>query len=198
MDYSFSAIIQQVNKIDSSHLKDEIKLRRTGELFYLGSVCLLAQAEAALENAQQDNVDLTDTPIDNSFCQFLASLTQQSISTTFLQRYLKPQSRVKYERETFHKIQSLTSSEAVGLFDLDLIEPQVISLAHDENINVWVQRVTKCLESNIEISTLAQIAKATDLSIAQVFISLLFCNFELLQSGDFYEGFTIEVRSRTS
>jgi hypothetical protein len=197
MDYSFGDIIQQVNKIDSSHLKDEIKLRRTGELFYLGSVCLLAQAEAALENAQQDNVDLTDTPIDNSFCQFLASLTQQSISTTFLQRYLKPQSRVKYERETFHKIQSLTSSEAVGLFDLDLIEPQVISLAHDENINVWVQRVTKCLESNIEIGTLPQIAKATDLSIAQVFISLLFGDFELLQSGDFYEGLAIEVRSRT-
>ena len=83
MDYSFGDIIQQVNKIDSSHIKDEIKLRRTGELFYLGSVCLLAQAEAALENAQQDNVDLTDTLIDNSFCQFLASLTQQSISTTF-------------------------------------------------------------------------------------------------------------------
>ena len=78
MDYFFSDIIQQVNIIDSSYLKDEIKLRRTGELFYLGSVCLLAQAEAALENAQQDNIDLINTPIDNSFCQFLASLTQQS------------------------------------------------------------------------------------------------------------------------
>ncbi|WP_019505957.1 hypothetical protein [Pleurocapsa sp. PCC 7319] len=198
MDYSFSAIIQQVNKIDSSHIKDEIKLRRTGELFYLGSVCLLAQAEAALENAQQDNVDLTDTPIDNSFCQFLASLTQQSISTSFLQKYLKPQSRAKYQRETSVKIQSLTSSEAVGLFDLDLIEPQVISLAHNENINAWIERITKCLESNIEINTLPQISKATALSIAQVFISLLFGDFELLQSGDFYEGFAIEVRSRTS
>ena len=197
MDYSFGDIIQQVNKIDSSHLKDEIKLRRTGELFYLGSICLLAQANAALENAQQEGVDLTDTPIDNSFCQFLASLTQQSISTSFLQKYLKPQSRAKYQRETSVKIQSLTSSEAVGLFDLDLIEPQVISLAHDENINAWIQRVTKCLESNIEISTLPQIAKATDLSIAQVFISLLFGDFELLQSGDFYEGLAIEVRSRT-
>lgn len=197
MDYFFSDIIKQVNKIDSSQLKDEIKLRRSGELFYLGSVCLLAQVEAALENAQQEGVDLTDTPINNSFCQFLASLTQQSISTSFLRKYLKPQIRSKYERETSVKIQSLTSSEAVGLFDLDLIEPQVISLAHDENINAWTQRVTKCLESNIEISTLPQIAKATDLSIAQVFISLLFGDFELLQSGDFYEGLAIEVRSRT-
>ena len=197
MDYSFSDIIQQVNKIDSSRLRDEIKLRRSGELFYQGSVCLLALAEAALENAQQEDVDLTDTPIDNSFCQFLASLTQQSISTSFLRKYLKPQIRSKYERETFHKIQSLTSTEAVGLFDLDPIESQVRSLAHDEDINAWTQRVTKCLESNVEVSTLSQIAKATDLSIAQVFISLLFGDFELLQSGDFYEGLAIEVRSRT-
>ncbi|MEO0014786.1 MAG: hypothetical protein RLZZ535_3175 [Cyanobacteriota bacterium] len=194
MDYSFNNIIKQVNLIDSSHLRDEIKLRRSGELFYQGSVTLLAQAEAALENAQQDNVDLTDTLIDNSFCQFLASLTQQSISTTFLQKYLKPDSKVKYERETFPKIQSLTSSEAVSLFDLDLIESEVISIASDEDINAWTRRVTKCLETNVKISTLPQIAKATNLSIAQVFISLLFGDFELVQSGDFYEGFAIKVK----
>jgi hypothetical protein len=46
---------------------------------------------------------------------------------------------------------------------------------------------------NIEISTLPQIAKATNLSIAQVFISLLFGDFKLMQSGDFYEGFKIKV-----
>jgi hypothetical protein len=194
MDYSFNNIIKQVNLIDSSHLRDEIKLRRSGELFYQGSLSLLAQAEAALENAQQDNVDLTDTLIDNSFCQFLASLTQQSISTTFLQKYLKPHTRVKYERETSVKIQSLTSSEAVGLFDLDLIESEVISIASDEDINAWIERVTKCLETNVKISTLSQIAKATNLSIAQVFISLLFGDFELVQSGDFYEGVAIKVK----
>ena len=197
MDYFFSDIIKQVNKIDSSQLKDEIKLRRSGKLFYQGSVSLLARVEAALENAQQEGVDLTDTPINNSFCQFLASLTQQSISTSFLRKYLRPQIRSKYERETFHKIQSLTSSEAVGLFDLDLIEPQVISLTHDEDINAWSQRVTEFLKTNVEISTLDQIAKATNLSIAQVFISLLFGDFELVQSGDFYEGLAIEVRSGT-
>ena len=199
MDYFFSDIIQQVNKIDSSHIRDEIKLQRAGELFYQGSVCLLAQAEAALENARQESIDLTDTLVDSSFERFLASLTQQSITTTFLQKYLKPQSRVKYERGTSVKIQSLTSSEAVSLFNLDLIESEVISLAHDEDINAWTLRVTKFLETNVEISSLPQIAKATDLSITQVFISLLFgANFELVQLGDFYEGLAIEVRSRTS
>ena len=197
MDYSFNNIIKQVNLIDSSHLRDEIKLRRSGELFYQGSMSLLAQAEAAFENAQQENIDLPDTLIDNCFGQFLASLTQQSISTLFLQKYLKPQIKSKYEREISVKIQSLTSSEAVGLFDLGLIESEVISLAHDEDINAWIDLVTKCLETNVEISTLPQIAKATNLSIAQVFISLLFGDFELVQSGDFYEGFKIEVKSMT-
>jgi hypothetical protein len=83
MDYSFSNIIRQVNKIDLSSLRDEIKLRRSGELFYQGSVGLLKQAEAALEMAQQQEINLADTKIDDSFSQFLASLTQQSISNSF-------------------------------------------------------------------------------------------------------------------
>jgi hypothetical protein len=82
----------------------------------------------------------------------------------------------------------------VGLFDLDLIESEVISIASDEDINAWIERVTKCLETNVKISTLSQIAKATNLSIAQVFISLLFGDFELVQSGDFYEGVAIKVK----
>jgi len=58
MDYSFSSIIQQVNLIDSSQLRDEIKLRRSGELIYQGSVSLLAQVEEALEIAGQQDLDL--------------------------------------------------------------------------------------------------------------------------------------------
>jgi hypothetical protein len=198
MDYSFRSIIQQVNLIDSSQLRDEIKLRRSGELIYQGSVSLLAQAEAALEIAGQQDLDLIDTPIDNSFGQFLVSLTQQSVSTSFLQKYLKPQIRAQYERETSVRIQAFTSTEAVDLFDLDLFKSEVVSFAsakpaHDENINACVDLVTKCLKTNTEISTLPQIARATNLSIAQVFISLLFGDFKLMQSGDFYEGFKIKV-----
>ena len=195
MDDSFGCIIKQVNLIDSSHLRDEIKLRRSGELFYQGSLSILAQAEAALENAKKQDANSTDTSIDNSFGQFLASLTQQIISTSFLQKYLKPQIRTKNERAESTHIKILTTAEAVNLFDLDLFESGVVSLAHDEDINAWIDVVTKCLETNVEISTLPQIAKTTDLSIAQVFISLLFGNFELVQLGNFYEGFKIEVKS---
>lgn len=186
MDYSFSSIIQQVNLIDSSQLRDEIKLRRSGELFYQGSVGLLKQAEAALEIAQQQEINLIDTKIDDSFSQFLASLTQQSISNSFLQKYLKPQIRTKYEREESTYIKSLTTTEAVNLFDLDLFEREVVSLAHDEDINAWIDIVTKCLETNPKIGTMLQIVEATNLSIAQVFISLLFSDYELIQRNNFY------------
>ncbi len=194
---AFGSIIKQVNSIDSSQLRDEVKLRRAGELFYQGSVSLLAQAEAALEDAQQQEVDLTDTPIDNSFGQFLASLAQHNVSTSFLQKYLKPQIRSKYERESTIKIQSLSSVEAVNLLDFDLLESEVVSIASDEDINAWIDRVARCLETNSRIHTLPQIVRATGLSKAQVFISLLFGDFELVQSGDFYEGLGIEVRSIT-
>jgi hypothetical protein len=191
MDYSFSNIIRQVNKIDLSSLRDEIKLRRSGELFYQGSVGLLKQVDAALENVQQQEVDLTDTIIDGSFSQFLASSTQQSVSISFLPKYLKPQIRTKYEREESTYIKSLTATEAVNLFEVDLIESEVISLAtarpaHDEDINAWINIVTKCLETNPQIDTMLQIVETTNLSIVQVFISLLFSDYELIQRNNFY------------
>ncbi len=183
MDYSFVSIIKQVNSICTSQLADEVKLRRSGELFYRGSLDILTQVEAALELVRQQEVDLADTSIDNSFGQFLASLTQQSISTLFLKQYLQPRVRVKYERESTVRIESLTPVEAVNQFDFDLLESEVISLANEENINAWVEQVVKCLESNPKINTLPQIVKATELSLAQVFISLLFGEFELVKVG---------------
>jgi hypothetical protein len=157
MDYSFSNIIRQVNKIDLSSLRDEIKLRRSGELFYQGSVGLLKQVDAALEIARQQDLDLMETPVDNSFGQFLVSLTQQSVSTSFLQKYLKPQIRAQYERETSVRIQAFTSSEAVDLFKSEIASLATAEPVHDEDINAWVNLVTNCLKTKTEISTLPQL-----------------------------------------
>ena len=192
MDCSFENIIKQVNLINSSSLSDEVKLRRSGELFYQGSQTLLLQAEKILEAARAQEVEESDSKVDSSFSLFLASLTQQSISTNFLQKYLKPQPRATYERESMIKIEFLTSDEASELLSTSL-ESEIISLAYDEDINVWVDRVANFLEINPSINTLPQIVKATGLSDAQVFISLLFGGFELVQSGEFYDGFEINV-----
>ncbi len=196
MNYSFSSIIQQVNLIDSSGLRDEIKLRRSGELFYQGSLSILARAEAALKNSRQPEIDATDTKIDSSFSLFIASLTQQCVSTNFLKKYLQSQVRAVYQRESPVRIQSLTSTEAIEKYSLDLISSEVSSLAYDENINAWIDKVFGCLRNDPQINTLAQIVRATDLSTAQVFISLLFGEFELNQTGDFYDEFEICVKSK--
>ncbi|MFM2315620.1 MAG: hypothetical protein RLZZ04_4898 [Cyanobacteriota bacterium] len=186
MDYCFIDIIRQVNLIDSSELRDEIKLRRSGELFYQGSINLLEQAKIALAVAQQQEINLADTSIDDSFSQFLFSLTQQSVSTSFLAKYLIPQPKTAYQRESSIKTQVLSSTEAISLLEADLIESEVISLAHDEDINAWIDQVRRCLETNPQIDTMFQIVEATDLSIAQVFISLLFSDYELIQRNNFY------------
>lgn len=146
MDYLFSGIIRQVNLIESSKLKDEIKLRRSGELFYQGSINLLEQAKIALAAAQQQEINLVDTSIDDSFSQFLFSLTQQSVSTSFLSKYLTPQQKKAYQRESSIKTQVLSSTEAISLLAADLIESEIISLAHDEDINAWIDTVKNVLK----------------------------------------------------
>lgn len=195
MNYSFSSIIQQVKLIDSSRLPDEIKLRQSGELFYQGSLSILARAEAALEDSLQPEIELTDTKIDSSFSLFLASLTQQSISTNFFKKYLQPKVRAEYQRESSVAIQALTSGEAIEKYSLERISSEVSFLAYDENINAWIDKVSECLRGNPQVNTLIQIVRATDLSVAQVFISLLFGEFELNRTGDFYDGFEICVKS---
>ncbi|MGV2831395.1 hypothetical protein [Myxosarcina sp. GI1(2024)] len=196
MNYSFGSIIQQVNQIDRAGLRDEIKLRRAGELFYQGSLSILARVEAALEDSRQPKIDLTDTEIDSSFSLFLASLTQQSINTNFLKKYLQPPVRAEYQRESSVAIQALTSGEAIEKYSKERISSEVSSLAYDENINAWINKVLGCLRSNPQVNTLAQIVRATNLSVAQVFISLLFGEFELNRTGDFYDGFEICVKSK--
>lgn len=193
MDYLFSGIIRQVNLIESSKLKDEIKLRRSGELFYQGSINLLEQAKIALAAAQQQEINLVDTSIDDSFSQFLFSLTQQSVSTSFLSKYLTPQQKKAYQRESSIKTQVLSSTEAISLLAADLIESEIISLAHDEDINAWIDTVKKCLETNPKIDTMVQIVEASNLSIAQVFISLLFSDYELIQRNNFYGEIEIKL-----
>ena len=44
-------------------------------------------------------------------------------------------------------------------------------------------------------ATLAEIVERLELTKAQIFIALLFGNFELSQSSDFYNGFDIKIKS---
>ena len=181
--------------IESAYIRDEVKLRRSGELIYNVSEQILKKAKNLLSKSQRSEVDRTDTQIDRSFSNFLASLTQQSISTNFLAKYLQPQRRAGYHRETTKSIKFLSAAEALDELAEDLSESEIFTLAHDENIDRWVLEVEEFI-SGRQQATLAEIVERLELTKVQIFIALLFGNFELSQSSDFYNGFDIKIKSQ--
>lgn len=184
---SFEKLIKQVDKIRDSEATDEIKLRRSGELICQYSGQLLQRTETLFEQIQHPEVELRDTVIDTSFDSFLASMTQQSISTDFLAKYLQPQTRKSYQRETSTIFKSMSSSEAIAQFHEELQDLEISTLAHDENIHHWIEKVERYLQKRPDQNTLMEIAKAIDLSLAQVFIAGLFGDFCLISSDRFYD-----------
>ena len=186
-DIPFAQLIQQVDKIQSATIPDEIKLRRSGELICFVSEQILQKAKTLLEKSQRSPVTQADTQIDRSFSNFLSSLTQQSISTYFIAKYLQPQQRADYYREITRSIKFLSATEALDELAEDLIESEVFALAHDENIEVWIESVEQHLKLYPEINTLPEIAKLNGLTLAQTFIAALFGNFQIKHFGGFYE-----------
>jgi chromatin segregation and condensation protein Rec8/ScpA/Scc1 (kleisin family) len=186
-DIPFVQLIQQVDDIQSATISDEVKLRRSGELIYFVSEQILQKANALLEKSQQSQVDEIDTKIDRSFSDFLASLTQQSTSTLFLVKYLQPQIKANYQRETKRSINFFSATEALNELAEDLIESEIFTLAHDENIEVLIESVERHLKLYPEVNTLPVIAKLNDLTLAQAFVAALFGNFKVEQLGNFYE-----------
>ena len=191
---SFSQLIHKVDMIESAYIRDEVKLRRSGELIYNVSEQILKKAENLLSKSQRSEVDQTDTQIDRSFSNFLSSLTQQSISTNFLAKYLQPERRAGYHRETTKSIKFLSTAEALDELAEDLSESEIFTLAHDENIDKWMLEVEKFIGGRQQ-TTLAEIFERLELTKAQIFIALLFGDFELSQPGDFYNGFDIKIKS---
>lgn len=228
MNYSFEELIKRVDFVENSAIPNEVKLKQSGILIYQGSLEILEQAQAIFDTLRYPEINKEDTLVDASFSQFLASLTQQSISTNFLKKYLQPQVRAEYHRETNTRIKSLTTDEALNEFERVGIKDEVISLAHDEDIEAWIALVNKCFETDPEIKrtsyglesnssgdpaelgsareraviaprslSLSQIVQTTNLSQAQVFISLLFGGFILKQDDSFYDGNSIQVERKT-
>ena len=168
---SFEKLIKQVDKIKDSEATDEIKLRRSGELICQYSGQLLQRTETLFEQIQHPEVELGDTIIDTSFDSFLSSMTQQSISTDFLAKYLQPQTRKSYQRETSTVFKFMSSSEAIAEFQEELQDLEISTLAHDENIHHWIEKVERYLQKRPDQNTLMEIAEATRF----IFSSGIYC-----------------------
>ncbi|MGL6344095.1 MAG: hypothetical protein ACRC80_33725 [Waterburya sp.] len=210
----FKQLITEVDKIGDGDdfILDQL-LKQSGKLIYQGSLVILERAQQCLDEQLQFQIEVKeeDTIVDELFSIYLDNLCQQSINTNFLDSYLQPRKRKPYERNsTTTIIQNLTPVEAIAEFDgegrsgfptmpnrhVDLIE-EVVNLAHDEDINLWVEEVGRFLQGSLEINTLKQIVEQTDLSLVQVFMALLFGDFELERgSKKFYSiSFKVSLKS---
>lgn len=194
----FKQLITEVDKIGDGDdfILDQL-LKQSGKLIYQGSLVILERAQQCLDEQLQFQIEVKeeDTIVDELFSIYLDNLCQQSINTNFLDSYLQPRKRKPYERNsTTTIIQNLTPVEAIAEFDL--IE-EVVNLAHDEDINFWVEEVERFLQGNFKINTLEQIVEQIDLSLAQVFMALLFGDFELERgSKNFYsQSFKVGLKS---
>ena len=116
----------------------------------------------------------------------------QGLSCTFLHvsrlspKYLQPQIRADYQREITKSIKFLSATEALNELAEDLIESEIFNLAHDENIEIWIESVERHLKLYPQVNTLPEIAKLNNLTLAQAFVAALFGNFEIEQIGGFY------------
>ncbi len=189
IDISFSEVIQEVDLMPVSQVSDEKKLRRSGELIYQGSLLVLEEAESLWELTQRAETTSDDVSIDDDFTKFLASFTQQTISTEFFSKYLQPQVRANYQRDSLDSslVRSLSTSEALTNFAVDLIESEVLNLAHDENIEEWIEIVDQHLQLYPSSNELLDIVSLTNLTVAQVFVAALFGQFMVIKEGNFYE-----------
>lgn len=83
-------------------------------------------------------------------------------------------------------------SWALASFSEELIESEILALAHDENIESWIERVEQHLDLYPEINLLSEIVEHTSLSLSQVFIAGLFA-FKIESAGNFYDANQIKL-----
>lgn len=187
LNSSFAQLIKQVDYVNNSPLLNEVKLKLSGALIYQDSLEILEQIQIIEDTLRYRELNQEDTLVDSSFSQFLVSLTQQSVSILFLQQYLQPQVKPKYKRESTVRIESLTPVEAVNEFDLDLLESEIISLAHDEDIDEWSKIVRDYLDREGKKQVyLIDIVGGTKLNLAKVFLAVLYGDFVVSQQ-QFYD-----------
>jgi hypothetical protein len=187
---NFQQIIQRVDAINVESTSDETKLSRAGELIFQGSLTILHKAQECLEGELSPKISLVDedTPVDESFCDFLNSWTQQSITTNFLAEYLIPKTKAKYQRES--------NSTPVYLVENDSPELKITDweFSYEENIEQWTKQIKAVTEINQSL-TLSEIVGAAHLSKAQAFLTVLMMELDLSWTGDFYES-EINVSAR--
>ncbi|MGL6342811.1 MAG: hypothetical protein ACRC80_27185 [Waterburya sp.] len=182
----FASLIVAESATVNSSMSKSVKLARLGSIYYEGSQYLLDQAQRLLDRQLQPEINSQeDTIVDESFSEFLDGWSRQSVSGNFLDSYLQPRERKSYERSNV-AIRNLSASEAVEIFEVDLID-QVLEIAKPEDIKLWSGCLVEKMNQDSSYS-FSQLIKLTGLTPGQVFLALVLADCFSLRNDeeDFY------------
>ena len=81
------------------------------------------------------------------------------------------------------------------VLDSEQMRQQVFQTSYDENVTVWCEKISVWFDQHIgEECSLVRLVEETELSLGQVWLSLLLGGFKLKRSdGDFYDPSSISI-----
>ena len=181
-----SVLIEQAEGI-LSQLSLEKQLRLAGETLAAIAEIYQSKSEALLDDWQQ-KYDPSEPEFDE---ELLAGLVRQSMSLDISDLLASPQPRQRV-RSLMPEIESVAGEvdkqKLLQVLDREQMKQQVFQTSYDENVTAWCEQISVWFSEHIgEECSLVRLVEETELSLGQVWLSLLLGGFKLKRSdGDFY------------
>ncbi|HEY9825034.1 MAG TPA: hypothetical protein V6D19_06280 [Stenomitos sp.] len=111
-------------------------------------------------------------------------------------RSVSEKSQEEVESTVEYREKADVLAELESLMELNAAD-EVESLAYDEDVMAWAKAVRSWLtRQGVESAAIAQIQKGTGLSVVKLWLAGLLGGFELVQTGEFYEGVALAINLR--
>ncbi len=203
-----SVLIEQAEDI-LSQLSIERQLRLAGETLAAIAEIYQSKSEALLDDWQQ-KYDPSEPGFDE---ELLAGLVRQSMSLDLADLLEPPQPRQRV-KSLMPEIESVAGEvdkqKLLQVLDRDghltlansirqpcpqQMRQQVFQTSYDENVTAWCEKISIWFDEHIgEECSLVRLVEETELSLGQVWLSLLLGGFKLKRSdGDFYDSSSISI-----
>ena len=191
-----SLLIEQAEGI-LSQLSIEKQLRLAGETLAAIADIYQSKSEALLDDWQQ-KYDPSEPEFDE---ELLAGLVRQSMSLDISDLLEPPQPRQRV-KSLMPEIESVAGEvdkqKLLQVLDREQMRQQVFQTSYDENVTAWCEKISIWFDEHIgEECSLVRLVEETELSLGQVWLSLLLGGFKLKRSdGDFYDLDRISIITR--
>ncbi len=186
-------LIEQAEEL-LSQLSFEQQLRIAGTAITEIAEIYQSKSETLLEDWQQKY-----NPTEPDFNEeLLAGLVRQSMSLD-LSELLEPSERRQRVAPTNPEIDSIAGEvdkqKLLEVLDQEQIKQQIWQTTYDENVTAWIDKISLWFsEHSSEECSLIRLVEETELSLGQVWLSLLLGGFSFKRdSGEFYDPSNISI-----